>query len=225
MVIKIPQTAKRIIILNLVGKNGSGKSEQRKRLCQKYNLYVISTGDNCRNMIERKYEPGSHLFELQNFFHDNNFEEVMTKGGLLPNDFIKQMLNEEMKFAFNKGFRGVVLDGAVRNSTQAADTDMMLEDLGYPISLTIFINVPDAEVEQRCSARYALEQRKDDHPDKVKTRLEVYNEQTSPLSAYYSHPSASPAVHIDGVGKPEVVFSRIQPYTDLLLKTQVCYIR
>ena len=64
-------------------------------------------------------------------------------------------------------------------------------------------------VEGRCDrCGSALEQRKDDLPEKVRERLRVYAQQTSPLKAFYQqrgllHP-------VDGVGAPDEIFAAIQ---------------
>ena len=103
---------------------------------------------------------------------------------------------------------GFILDGFPRTIPQAEALDRM----GIVIDRVIDIEVDDDVIAQRvsgrrvcqgCGASYhvdykkpavegvcdrcgdTLVQRKDDHPDTVKDRLQVYHEQTEPLKDFY----------------------------------------
>ena len=111
------------------------------------------------------------------------------------------MNNEDCK-------NGYILDGFPRTIPQAEALDKM----GIDIDKVIDIEVPEKDIIERLSGRRVCEkcgasynlvhkkpvnegvcdkcagtlvQRKDDHPDTVKERLRVYNDQTAPLKDFY----------------------------------------
>jgi adenylate kinase len=129
--------------------------------------------------------------------------------------------------------KGAVLDGFPRTTDQAEALDDLLEKFGGGVELVPYIKVPDEVLVERLSGRWMspsgrvyhekynpptvkwiddidgsqLYQREDDKPATVKHRIEVYNEQTAPLIAYYREKDI--LVEIDGTQSIEDVFADI----------------
>jgi len=128
-------------------------------------------------------------------------------GQLVPDEVVIGIIKERL--ANDDCKNGFILDGFPRTIPQAEALDKM----GVVIDKVIDIEVPDERIIGRmsgrrvcgsCGASYHLEykvpktegvcdlcagaliQRKDDHPDTVKARLEVYHSETEPLKEYYS---------------------------------------
>ena len=190
--------------LILLGAPGAGKGTQAEIICQKKNIPTISTGNILREALKSGTEMGLKA------------KSYMESGQLVPDEIligiIKDRLSEE------DCQNGFILDGFPRTIPQAEALDAM----GVEIDAVLDIEVPDEEIVSRMSGRRVCEacgssyhvqyklpkeegkcdscggtlvQRKDDHPDTVKERLEVYHTQTEPLKEYYSNQGKLLVVH------------------------------
>jgi len=130
--------------------------------------------------------------------------------------------------------KGAVLDGFPRTAMQAKAFDELLEKHGNRVSVVPYIKVPDDVLVERLSGRWMsqsgrvyhekfnppvvkwiddldgsqLYQREDDKPETVRHRIDVYNEQTAPLIAYYQEKGI--LVEVDGTLSIEDVFNAIK---------------
>lgn len=183
-------------MLNLVifGAPGSGKGTQSEKLIEKYNLAHISTGDVLRGEIKK----GSDL--------GKSAKQYIDKGQLVPDDVIIGMLAEELETKKDKA--GVIFDGFPRTLAQGEALDKMLKEKGQEVSAVICLDVDDAELVKRLLQRG----RTDDNLDTIKSRLEVYKNQTSPLMDYYQ--KAGKTAHIKGVGSVDEIFEKISQAVD-----------
>ena len=178
----------------LLGAPGAGKGTQAEVICNRYNIPAISTGNIIREALKTGTEMGLKA------------KSYMESGALVPDEVVIGIIKERIvKDDCKDGF---ILDGFPRTSPQAEALDKM----GIVIDKVIDIEVPDEKIINRmsgrrvcekCGASYHLEykkpkvegicdacsgtliQRKDDHPDTVKSRLDVYHSETEPLKDYY----------------------------------------
>ncbi|MBQ8783429.1 MAG: adenylate kinase [Clostridia bacterium] len=181
--------------LILLGAPGAGKGTQAEVICDKLSIPAISTGNIIREALAKGTEMGVKA------------KSYIDAGQLVPDEVVIGIIKERLaKDDCQKGF---ILDGFPRTIPQAEALDAM----GIVIDKVIDIEVPDEKIIKRmsgrrvcskCGASYHLEykkpakdgvcnvcegeliQRKDDHPDTVLDRLNVYHEQTEPLKDYYS---------------------------------------
>ena len=178
----------------LLGAPGAGKGTQAEVICNRYNIPAISTGSIIREALKTGTEMGLKA------------KSYMESGALVPDEVVIGIIKERIvKDDCKDGF---ILDGFPRTIPQAEALDKM----GIVIDKVIDIEVPDEKIINRmsgrrvcekCGASYHLEykkpkvegicdacsgtliQRKDDHPDTVKSRLDVYHSETEPLKDYY----------------------------------------
>ncbi|MFR7820320.1 adenylate kinase [Candidatus Pseudoruminococcus sp.] len=178
----------------LLGAPGAGKGTQAEVICNRYNIPAISTGNIIREALKTGTEMGLKA------------KSYMESGALVPDEVVIGIIKERIvKDDCKDGF---ILDGFPRTIPQAEALDKM----GIIIDKVIDIEVPDEKIINRmsgrrvcekCGASYHLEykkpkfegvcdacsgtliQRKDDHPDTVKSRLDVYHSETEPLKDYY----------------------------------------
>lgn len=178
----------------LLGAPGAGKGTQAEVICNRYNIPAISTGNIIREALKTGTEMGLKA------------KSYMESGALVPDEVVIGIIKERIvKDDCKDGF---ILDGFPRTIPQAEALDKM----GIVIDKVIDIEVPDDKIINRmsgrrvcekCGASYHLEykkpkvegicdacsgtliQRKDDHPDTVKSRLDVYHSETEPLKDYY----------------------------------------
>ena len=187
-------------MLNIVifGAPGSGKGTQSQKLIDKYHLTHISTGDILRSEIENKTKLG----ELANTY--------MSKGQLVPDSVVIDILDE--LFVHNPDSVGYIFDGFPRTLTQGEALDAMLVKRNTEINVVISLEVDDEHLTERLIKRGEISGRNDDTPETIKSRLQVYYQQTSPLKEYYAEQGK--LVKIDGLGTIDDIFSRIEKVID-----------
>ena len=195
--------------LILLGPPGAGKGTQAVKIVEKYGIPQISTGDIFRKNIKEGTELGKEA------------KPYMDKGELVPDDLVIAIATSRLLEEDCKG--GFLLDGFPRTVYQAEKLDGFLGHKGQKVDLVIALSVEDEELIRRivgrrvcknCGRTYhvatmrpskegvcdscggELYQRADDEETTVRTRISVYEEQTSPLISYYE--KAGILVHIDG---------------------------
>ena len=202
----------------LLGAPGAGKGTQAQFLMEKYAIPQISTGDMLRAAVKAGTELGKRV------------KQVMDTGGLVTDEIIIALVKERIQDA--DCAKGFLFDGFPRTIPQA---EALLEQ-GIKIDAVVEIAVDDEEIVKRLSGRRvheqsgriyhlvynppksegfddetgdALIQRKDNEEATVRKRLEVYQEQTKPLVAFYQKISEKDAstksICIQGVGSMDEI--------------------
>ena len=205
----------------LLGPPGSGKGTQAKNITSEYGYVHLSTGDMLRSGYCSDSKIGREL------------KDVMDGGNLVSDEIVIGIVEE--RIFQNESATGYMLDGFPRNKAQAKKLDAMLAAKNQQIDLVLRLLVDDEVLVQRIAGRrfhlesgrsYHVEfnppeisgkddltgdyliQRADDNEDVIKSRLEIYREQTEPLVKYYEEKSV--LVSIDGLGTPDEIFARIK---------------
>jgi len=203
----------------VLGKQGAGKGTQCVRLARHYAVPHISTGDMFRAAVRSGSEFGAKA------------RKFMDAGDLVPDDVVIGLVRERLS-QDDARLRGFVLDGFPRTVQQAEALDEMLAPHGG-VELVVDLEVPTEVVLKRlasrrvcveCGTNYSVErppedpetcdicggkvvQREDDTESAIRRRLELYEEQTAPLIAWYL--AKDKLVTVDGVGEPDRVTTRL----------------
>ena len=178
----------------LLGAPGAGKGTQAELLVEKLSIPAISTGNMLREAMAKGTELGKKA------------KKFMDEGSLVPDELILGIVADRV--AQSDCRNGFILDGVPRTLAQAE----ALEAKGVRIDHVVSIEVDDSEIEGRmtgrrvcgsCGASYhivanppktegvcdhcgkALVIRKDDKPETVRHRLEVYHASTEVLKDFY----------------------------------------
>ncbi len=181
--------------LILLGAPGAGKGTQAEMLTEKLSIPAISTGNMLRDAINHGTELGKKA------------KSYMDDGNLVPDDLILGIVKERV--SQSDCVNGFILDGVPRTLAQAD----ALEALGVKIDYVVSVEVDDDVIEKRmtgrrvcgkCGASYhvaanppkregicdlcggELTIRKDDAPETVRRRLQVYHATTEALKDYYA---------------------------------------
>ena len=179
--------------LVLLGAPGSGKGTQAARLKTHLQVPHVSTGD----LLRAEVAAGSKL--------GLEAKEVMARGELVSDAILLGMLEDRFSRDDTRG--GFILDGYPRNLAQADALNALLERIGQPMDAAVQLEVPTELLVERIAGRAAAEGRADDSPESVRTRLQVYNDQTAPVVDFFRQRGKLSVV--DGVGSLDEVFSRI----------------
>ena len=179
----------------LLGAPGAGKGTQAERLCKVLDIPTISTGNILRAAVKNGTPTGLKA------------KAFMDAGKLVPDEVIIGIITERL--AEDDCKNGYILDGVPRTIAQAE----AMEKAGISFDAVVSIEVADQVIMERMSGRRVCEscgasyhlvavppkvagvcdscggklvQRKDDAPETVKDRLEVYHKETEPLKDFYA---------------------------------------
>ncbi len=200
-------------VMNLVflGAPGAGKGTQATRVCDRYGIPHISTGDILRANIKAGTPLGVEA------------KTYIDKGLLVPDDVVIGLV--EQRIGEEDCKNGYLLDGFPRTLEQAealskfsdityainiqVDSDMVIDRIAgrrmCKCGESYHISWYNSDKCQKCGS--VLYQRDDDKEDTVKARLEVYEKQTAPLIDYYNSKGA--LRNVDGKKGMEEVFEDI----------------
>lgn len=202
----------------LMGAPGAGKGTQAARLQEVLHYTHISTGD----VLRKEMASGSELGQ--------KISAIIQKGDLISDELMLSILKEVV----SKVQGPIIFDGFPRTVPQAEMLNQMLASLGRELGKAVEVSLPDEVVVARLSARkqcklpsgevkqigpdFSLSAcqaqggevftRKDDAPESIAHRLQVYHKQTEPVMAFYK--AAGKFVVVNGDQTPDQVL------TDLL---------
>ena len=185
-------------VVIFLGPPGAGKGTQAERLAQDKGLVKISTGDILRDHVARGTDLGQQV------------KPILDAGQLVPDDILIALIRD--KLASMDAVR-VIFDGFPRTGAQAKELDVLLEELGAPVSAVPLLEVPDQVLIDRIvdrgrqAAARGEAVRSDDTEEVARRRQDIYREQTQPLIDYYS--ARGQLTRIDGVGSMDEVYGRI----------------
>ncbi len=189
----------KIMRLIFLGPPGAGKGTQAAIFAQELNIPHISTGDILRSAYAQKTDLGVQA------------QAYLEAGELVPDDLIMELMGERL--AKPDAVGGWILDGFLRNLSQAQALDRLLQILGQPHPQAMNFNVATESL----IARMLQRGRKDDNENVIRRRLEVYQEKTTPLISFYKQRRC--LIDIDGNLPRETVSQSLRE--KLFLKVRV----
>ena len=205
----------------LLGPPGAGKGTQADLICDLYNIPKISTGDMLREAVASGSDFGKKV------------SNILDTGGLVSDEIIGSLIKDRLSQPDCEN--GSLFDGVPRTLGQANE----LKNMGVNFTHVVEIHVDDEVIVNRMSGRRVhpgsgrnyhvdfnppksegvdddtgepLIQREDDKPETVLKRLNVYHEQTKPLSDFYTKQSEDTDliyINVDGSKSVDEVFRSI----------------
>ena len=211
------------MIVVLLGPPGAGKGTQGERLANCLRVPKLATGDILREAVRLGTPLGLAA------------KAAMDRGDLVPDEVILGIMKHAL--GAPSAQRGVVLDGVVRTVPQAEGLSRVLRELGRTLDAVLLFEVNADELVSRLSGRTVcstcqtpytgrepgsrcakcggtLVRRKDDEPDAVRNRLNVYERQTAPVVAWYRAQNGA-VRQIDAMGSVADVFARVARALDV----------
>ena len=203
--------------LILLGAPGAGKGTQAEILSRELNIPTISTGNILRAAMREGTPVGIQA------------RSYVDAGKLVPDEVIIRIVQERLSRPDCES--GYILDGFPRTIPQAE----AMEQLGIDVDCALSIEIEDETIISRMSGRRTCKNcsqtfhvvsnppkqegicdfcggeliiRKDDAPETVKARLDIYHDETEPLKAFYK--SRGKLVSIDNQPTIEETTSEIR---------------
>ncbi len=178
----------------LMGPPGAGKGTQGALLAEARGVPKFATGDLLRDAVKRGTPLGLQA------------KELMEAGHLVSDDVILGIVRDELKKPAARN--GVIFDGVVRTIPQAEGVEKLLAEQGRHMGAVLFFDVSDEEIMSRLTKRREIEQRADDDPEAVATRLRAYRKQTAPVLDWYE--ARNLVHHIPAVGSVPEIADRVR---------------
>lgn len=196
--------------LILLGPPGAGKGTQAKMLTEAFSIPQISTGDILRAAVKDGTAMGLKA------------KEYMDAGGLVPDEVVVGIVRDRL--LEDDCDNGFILDGFPRTLPQADALQVCLQEMNKELDRVISLEVDAEALVERltgrrtckdCGRGYHLQfdpsikeglcdacggqlfQRDDDQEETIRKRLQVYADQTSPLTRYYKE--AGVLLELDGM--------------------------
>lgn len=182
-----------MIRLLLIGAPGAGKGTQAEKLSAAYSIPAISTGDIFRHNVKNETELGKQA------------KAFMDRGEYVPDSLTNDLVRDRLSKTDAK--EGFLLDGYPRTAEQVVELDSILETQGNKLDAVVQLTADTDEVVRRLLNRAIEQGRTDDTEDVIRRRLEIYEEQTAPLTSVYAERGL--LVTIDGLGEVDEVTGRI----------------
>jgi len=183
----------------LLGPPGAGKGTQARILVDGRDMIHLSTGD----MLREAKDSGSEMGRI--------VADVMARGDLVTDEIVIGLIREKLAGDKRGGF---IFDGFPRTLKQADALAQLLDETGETLDAVIEMQVDDAALVARITARSTcgncgevyndetkpipadgvctscgtsaeFKRRADDNADSLKQRLMEYYKKTSPLIGYY----------------------------------------
>ena len=199
----------------LLGPPGAGKGTLAELLKENLNIVHISTGDILREEMKNNTPLGQDI------------KKLVDSGALVPDSIVIKII--ENKLTANKNSKQwYLLDGFPRTKAQAQELDRFLTRISQPIDFALYLEASLPVILQRltgrrvckkCGALYhvinkppqkdgacdvcqgILYQRPDDNEETIKTRMNVYIKNTSPVIEYYAAQKKLKKVNADNDGQ------------------------
>ena len=165
----------------LFGLAGSGKGTQGKALSELFGWRWLSVGEAIRQT--------------------GGYEDIINKGGLIPDEDVIKMMDKQIKKSEDEGF-DVILDGYPRDKAQA---EYIMQTMPDKIDGAIILEVPKQELYDRLSLRGRDD---DKERESIDRRFAVFEQNIGSILPLLEAKKI-PIVRIDGVGAIEEVTSRL----------------
>lgn len=210
----------------LLGPPGAGKGTQARILEETRGMTQLSTGDMLREARTSGTEMGKRV------------AEVMDRGELVTDEIVIGLIEEKLKGERSQGF---IFDGFPRTLAQADALGALLDRLDEPLDRVVEMQVDDAALIERITARSTcgtcgevfndltkpipedgkcpncdgteFKRRADDNEESLRTRLLAYYKQTSPLIGYYY--AKGKLASVDGLADMHGVAVSIEKVLDM----------
>ena len=177
----------------LMGPPGAGKGTQAAVVAERLGIPHISTGEIFRANVGAGTPLGVEG------------KRYMDAGEYVPDSVTNAMVRDRL--AEPDAATGFLLDGYPRTVDQVGELDAMLALAGVALDTVVELIADVDEVVARLLERASQQGRADDTEEVIRRRLEVYGEQTAPLTAAYAEVGL--LVQVDGMGTVDEVTARL----------------
>lgn len=177
----------------IMGPPGAGKGTQATTIAKKAGVPAISTGEIFRRHVSEQTELGKKV------------SAFIDAGEYVPDEVTDALVADRLGEA--DAAEGFLLDGYPRNLSQVENLDRILAERGSDLDIALELVLDRETLVARLLHRAEVEGRADDTEDVIRRRMEVYEEQTRPISDVYA--ARGILAKVDGDGSIDEVAERL----------------
>ena len=177
----------------LMGPPGAGKGTQAVLIAEHLGIPHVSTGEIFRANVGQGTALGVEA------------KKYMDGGEYVPDSVTNAMVADRL--TQEDAANGFLLDGYPRTVAQVHALNAMLADSGVALDKAVEITADTDEVVARLLNRAQEQGRADDTEDVIRRRMEIYAEQTAPLTDLYRDQGI--LLQVDGMGSVDEVAGRL----------------
>lgn len=159
----------------LFGIQGSGKGTQAKIIANKHNYTIFETGAELRKLAQEESPLGQKV------------KSIIESGNLVSNETVMEIVENFVNSQPQE--QKIIFDGIPRQKVQAESFNSLMLKLGKEFKC-ILIEVSKSEAVKRMLSRTIIKdgkevKRKDDNPEAIEKRLQIYFDETYPVIESY----------------------------------------
>ncbi|MEA1882300.1 MAG: adenylate kinase [Candidatus Marinimicrobia bacterium] len=179
--------------LIFLGPPGVGKGTQAKRVCERFEIIHLSTGEILRAEIAAESDIGKKA------------KSFLDNGELVPDEVLLDIMDNRLKK--DDVLKGYLLDGFPRTLPQAEGLKIIMGNISHALDAAVSLKADEDELIQRLINRGLEAGRSDDTLDVIRQRQKVYWQQTAPLLNFYREKNL--LKEVDGIGEITEITERI----------------
>ena len=174
----------------LLGPQGSGKGTQGKMISEKYKLPMIVAGDLVREVAKQKTALGREVRsttnkgflisdEITNRLIKERIAKPDCKNGFVLDGFPRDVAQADALDKISKNYVAIEFDISDETAVKRLSARRICNNCGINYNIVTEPKPKDPNICDKCGSR--LYHRKDDKPEAIKKRLEIYHNETEPL--------------------------------------------
>ena len=176
-------------VVFVLGGPGAGKGTQSALIVEKYGYTHLSAGD----LLRAERQSGSEQGQM--------IDEYIKEGKIVPVEVTVTLLLNAIKADGGSRF---LVDGFPRNTNNLSGWQQVT-GTSLQVGGVLFYDCPEEVMESRLLERGKTSGRSDDNIESIKKRFRTYQNETTPILAYYDHQKI---VHkIDGTREVDAVWA------------------
>ncbi|PNW80088.1 hypothetical protein CHLRE_08g377350v5 [Chlamydomonas reinhardtii] len=185
------------LVVFVLGAPGAGKGTQCDLIKARHGWVHVSTGDLLRAELKRGSAIGQQA------------QALMSAGQMVPTGLVLDLLLAAMR-ATPPPRRRFLVDGFPRKLEQLQEFEGRIK----PCDGVLVFSVPEDVAVERLLARGATSGRADDNEDTIRTRMQVFQEESQPVIEFLREQGANVA-EIEATGEPEEIFAQVATFMDM----------
>jgi adenylate kinase len=157
----------------MIGPPGAGKGTQGALIAAHFNIPRIVVGELLRDHVARRTDLGRAV------------HRQLGEGELVSDKILLCVVRDAL-LAVKAAGGEYVFDGVPRTMPQARAAYQIASELGMTATVAVHLRADERELTRRLLARAAVENRSDDTERVIRHRLDLYQQVTKPILAWYA---------------------------------------
>lgn len=181
-------------VLFVIGGPGSGKGTACESMIKSFKFQHLSTGDLCRAEIKRESDLGREI------------QGIVSSGKMVPSDVVVRLMRKGIEErGWNRHF--FILDGFPRNFSNIESWNSIIRE-EIEVVGALYLHCAEETMKKRILKRGETSGRSDDNEETLKTRIQVFLDETMPVVEHYR--KLGKLYEVSAEGTPDQCFAEVR---------------